>query len=308
MNMGRKVNIAAILLVLQVAPMLMWAQGPLWRQPRYEAASAVPRALLQPFGVDTMRISFDALSGTRMVRYVLVDVANNQPVGLAHVVNLNKRVGVVSSMKGQLVIPVSFGDSLYISALGYEPVRLLAFGLHTGDTVGHRIALQPKAYEIEAVEVVSLGPYSRFLKSVVRLNLPYTEQEKLQRRLLEYAKNAKPDKRAPLPTAGPPTDGGAGIAMNFGLDWTAKQNIKVTKARKREREQDAIYQKFNPEKVQQLTGLSGDSLLRFINHISLADEYLLETPEYEICVRILDSLRTFRAAPLAAPSSSGGQP
>ena len=296
---GRMCNmhVCWLVLVLALSPVFTRAQGPLWRQPQpSDAVSAVPQGLLQPFGVDTLRISFDALPGARMVRYVLVDAASGQPVPLAHVVNIDKRLGAVSTTRGHITMPVSFGDSLYISALGYEPLRMLAFGAHADDSVRHRIALQPKAYEIEAVEVVRLGTYSRFLKSVERLRLPYTEQEKLQQRLMEYARNAKVEKRAPLPTVGPPA-GTAAVTYNFGLDWIAKQGIKVNKARQREREQDIIYQKYNPDKVQRLTGLQGDSLRRFMDRMALDDRYLLETPEYEICVRILDSLRTFRAVP-----------
>lgn len=297
---GRMCNMVVcwLVMVLALSPVLTWAQGPLWRKPQPSGVmSAVPQGLLQPFGVDTLRISLDAQTGTRLVRYMLVDATSGQPVALAHVVNLGKHLGVVSSTRGYLTMPVSFGDSLYISALGYEPLRMLAFGAHADDSVRHRIALQPKAYEIEAVEVVRLGTYSRFLKSVERLNLPYTEQEKLQQRLMEYARNAKVEKRAPLPTAGPPGGGGAGITYNFGLDWIAEQRIKVNKARQREREQDIIYQKYNPTKVQRLTGLQGDSLRRFMDHMALTDSYLLATPEYEISVRVLDSLRTFRAMP-----------
>ena len=247
--------------------------------------------------MDTLRINFDEVRESRTVCYTVCDAINNQPVMLAHVVNRSKRIGTVSGTNGKVCLPVSFGDSLYISVIGYERKHVLAFGLAAADSAVNRIALQPVAYAIDEVKVYSPGSYDRFLKSVEHLKLPLTAQELMQRQLMDYIRKAPMEKRAPIPGSIKPPDGG--LNYTFGESWLMQQNRKVREARKHERDWELISRKYSPDKVQRLTGLTGDSLTKFIMHIDLPESYLKEATEYEIGVRVLDSLRTYRRKPEA---------
>lgn len=294
---------ACILILGLLLPALLTAQVGL-RAVDNRRADTLLTKLRMP--MDTLRINFDEVRESRTVCYTVCDAINNQPVMLAHVVNRSKRIGTVSGTNGKVCLPVSFGDSLYISVLGYERKHLLAFGLAAPDTAVNRIALQPVAYPIEEVRVFSPGSYDRFLRSVERLQLPLTAQEMLQRRLMEYIKKAPVVKRAPIP--GSIEQLSSGVMHTFGESWLMQQNRKVREARKYDRELELIARKYSPAMVQHLTGLQGDSLTRFIQHIDLPHAYLRDATEYDISVRILDSLRTFRRSPalistdtLAAP-------
>ena len=287
---------AYILILGLLLPMLLSAQVGL-RAVDSRRADTLLAKLRMP--MDTLRINFDEVRASQTVCYTVCDALSDQPIMLAHVVNRSKRIGSVSGSNGRVCIPVSFGDSLFISVLGYERKHVLAFGFAASDTSVNRIALKPVAYAIDEVKVFSPGSYDRFLRSVERLQLPLTAQELMQRRLMDFIRKSPKEKRAPIPGGIEQPQGG--LSHTFGESWLMQQNRKVREARKHEREQELISRKYSPAMVQRLTGLQGDSLTRFIQHINLSDSFLRDATEYDISVRILDSLRTYRRRPASTP-------
>lgn len=238
-----------------------------------------------PFA-DTVSIDFEELIRAKNINFRVLNSSTGEPVMLAHVLNLKRRVGVVSDMLGGFSIPVAFGDSLLITAIGYENRSVLCFGQFSADSLANFIALTPKTYKIEEVKVARFTTYERFIKSVVNLKLPKTEQELLTERISRYMKTI--ERRTGIANLPNATSG-----LAFGEDWFVKQKKKVDVAQKKERNRDLIYDKFSPGIVEMISGFKGDSLLKFIAYLDFKDDFLLRVTEYEIRIAIKNKLKTF---------------
>lgn len=237
---------------------------------------------------DTLQINFDEVASSKVVRFQLCNSLTSEPVVLAHIVNLRKRLGVISDMHGYFSMPISFGDSLQISAIGYHTKSMLCLGVFFSDSLYTTIALSPKSYPIEEVKITRLTTYERFLKSVLNLRLPKSEFEMQMDRIDRYMESVK--RRAGVMNLPQATSG-----VMFGKDWFVKQKEKLNVALVKERNSGEIFKKFSPGMVESISGLKGDSLLKFIGYLNFSDAYLLSITEYEIRVEILTKLKSFRA-------------
>lgn len=55
---------------------------------------------------------------------VVLNDADDKPVGNVHVVNLNQVIGTVTSEKGEFTIPAQVNDTLYFTYLGFKSIRV----------------------------------------------------------------------------------------------------------------------------------------------------------------------------------------
>ena len=80
---------------------------------------------------------------------------DNSPIPSVHVINLSQVVGVISDEKGKFEVPAKLNDTLYLSYLGYKPIKVRV----TNDLLkfkNSKIQLTELAY---ALEEVIVSPY-----------------------------------------------------------------------------------------------------------------------------------------------------
>lgn len=106
-----------------------------------------------------------AQGGLTKLRGVVVDSITAEPVMFANVVFVGTTQGTITSELGEFFIETRTpGDTLQISCVGYEPVRLL---VTRGGYRELRIALIPSEVSLEAVEVRAGEPYAnRIMRQV----------------------------------------------------------------------------------------------------------------------------------------------
>ena len=224
----------------------------------------------------------------QVLHFRIVDAATQQPVRLAHALNYQRGLGAISDRNGLLSIPMRFGDSLRVSAIGYHTLSVVHLGQLLPSPVSNTLAMRPRVYHIEEVKVLRFASYEHFLQAVINLQLPPTPQEQLQQRMQAYMMGLGRSMRlfnAPKATGG----------FNFGKSWLAKQQEKIDRAKVKEGLQRRIDQKYSPAMVAEMTGLSGDTLLHFIDSLHLTTAYLLETSEYDIRLLIKQQAERLRA-------------
>lgn len=223
----------------------------------------------------------------RNVNFRIVDSQTQEPVGLAHVINLTQSKGVISDLLGYLDLPVGIGDSIIITAIGYNSKEILSWGQFKSDTMFYAIALVPKVYEIKEVKISRFSTYDKFLREFANLKLPTNKEEqrliRLQRYFLGIVRGMDLQN---LP--------GVTSGASFGKDWYARQNEKLAELIEKERERRIIDQKYNPGLVQKLTGLKGDELYEFMGQISPESDFILKSSDYEIREKILKEFEAFK--------------
>ncbi len=221
------------------------------------------------------------------IHFQLVDAVNGAPVSLGHAVNTGLRKGIVADMLGYFSMPVAYGDTLIITAIGYHQMRIPSLGQFIADSLYYPIRLTPRSYEIREVRITRFGTYERFIREVATMDMPKSEQEKLQERLEEYiSKQITGMALANTPSA-------AGGFM-FGEDWFMKQKQKIEEKRVEEQKWDIIHRKFSARIVADLTGLEGVDVIRFMEYCNFTEGYLLLASEYEVRIRILNNFEAYK--------------
>ncbi len=221
------------------------------------------------------------------INFRVVDSQTQDPIGLAHIINLTRNVGVISDLLGYLNLPVGFGDSIVITAIGYNSKEIFSWGQFKSDTMFYSITLAPKIYEIKEVKISRFSTYEKFLKEFASLKLPKNKEEEQLLRLQGYfMRIVRGMDLQNLP--------GVTSGASFGKDWYARQNEKLAELIEKERERRIIDQKYNPGLVQKLTGLKGDELYEFMGQISPENDFILNSSDYEIREKILKEFENFK--------------
>lgn len=227
------------------------------------------------------------VDSAQTVNFVLTNAKNGKPVGLAHIINLNRQIGSISDMLGNFSISFAPGDSLKITAIGYKDRFVTWKNNYFNDSLFYSIELQPTVYQLEPVTVTRFSTYDRFLREVLRFK-PKMDKESLQlAKLQRYMSNTI---RSMGLISFPQTT----MGISFGKDWYVKQQEKLAEHLERERQRRIIERKYNPQLVSKLTGLTDKELIRFISFLQFSNSYILHATEYEIGERIKRSYSRYK--------------
>lgn len=221
------------------------------------------------------------------IHFQLVDATNGKPVSLGHIINTGIKKGIVADMLGFFTTSVSTGDTLIISALGYHQMRIPSWGQFTSDSLYYPIRLTPRSYQIREVQITRFGSYQRFIKEVTAMKLPKSEQEILQEKLEKYFREQISNMQLHNLPSG---QGG----FSFGRDWIAKQKVLIKGKVEEELRWDLMLKKFSADIVQELTGLSGNEAIRFMEYCGFTEGFLLLASDYEVQKRILDKFEDYK--------------
>lgn len=84
----------------------------------------------------------------------IISVNDKKPLQSAHVVNLNSVVGTITNIKGQFEIPAKANDTIFISYIGYQSIKLkITNDLLKGNEL--EIAIHEKIVNIDEVTIKS---------------------------------------------------------------------------------------------------------------------------------------------------------
>lgn len=219
--------------------------------------------------------------------FQVVDASNGKPVSLVHIINLGIQKGIIADMSGSFSAPIGKGDTLIISALGFHEMRI-PFGKQLPSSIElFTIRLTPRSYLIREVRITRFGSYQRFIREVTAMEVPKTDQEKLQERLEKYLQEqiTRMDIKN-LPSAQ------AGIV--WGTDWATKQKALIKEKDEELLRWDIISAKFSVSLIQRLTGLSGSDAIAFMEFCAFTEGFLLRASDYEIHQLILERFDVYK--------------
>ncbi len=94
-----------------------------------------------------LRISGTLIHGTSLL-----------PVPAAHIVNLNKQKGTISTQEGYFSMMVAINDTLHITALGFADLYLPVTEELISTTRNLRVELHPVVYELAEINLTPNGP------------------------------------------------------------------------------------------------------------------------------------------------------
>lgn len=225
---------------------------------------------------------------------LIVNEEDAKEIPNVHIRNINSGKGTISDLAGEFLILVKPEDTLIFTAVGYEDYFFtLTDAEITSDSYALKIVLNPSTLELSPVSIFAFKSESAFKNDILNFKIENSKKEIL------------------IPGAFYGTPEPAKTELYFadmGFKCDGCLTALVDKFRRRGNEQEKlneqknlttrqqeIYKKYNPEIVNQITGLTGDNLLDFLGFCELKDDFVLEANEYEIFVAVNNCFKSFLA-------------
>ncbi|MBN1952467.1 MAG: carboxypeptidase-like regulatory domain-containing protein [Bacteroidales bacterium] len=222
-----------------------------------------------------------------MIDGIIYDDSTGQALPYVQVYNESKRAGYLSNKEGEFRMQADIGDTLVFSAMGYLGKVDMVGDLNMDSPMVVR--LMPRFYEIAAVSVTHFGTYEEFKRSVIALELPQTETQRLRNHLFAYSHKdlgsalaEEEVRRALSPEPGKPL-GGLSVPI---LSREDKQRIHLTEVIEKEKRQHQIDLKYNREIIKKVTHLPDEEIIDFMGFCNFSDAFLLNASDYDIVVMI----------------------
>ena len=206
------------------------------------------------------------------------------PVALAHVINLKKKCGVIADTTGYFEIWVMPGDTLNISAIGFDFLELPVPVKYKDTTID--IYLQNRYYEIPEVSITYLGTYKDFEYKVLNLELPGTGINGQVEKLFKHVD------LPPLVMGSAITGPASLIYVLFSKE--AKAIKKYLELSEEGVVKDKVRVRYNEYIVKNLTGLVGVEAFEFMKFCNFQDKYILSIDDYNLYSEIYLRFKAFK--------------
>lgn len=198
----------------------------------------------------------------------VIDIRNNEKVAFAHVQNINNKKITTCTEDGYFKIRANIGDTLVISAIGFEWEKKIIKGYEF-------ITIETRSfyYNIDEVVIRKRVSDEQFISDII--NMSPVESNEIQITgipdLKEYTfQNLSVVKRGAI------TD----IYNKFNKH--AKSDAKAIALTKISYKTQIIVHKFNREIVNELTNLKDEALTKFIAYCNYSDDFLYQIAELEL--------------------------
>ncbi len=223
-------------------------------------------------------ISVGDVNPTLIQGYV-VNARDTVPVYGAHIVNRNRNSIVNSSNTGSFAIQAIPGDSIFITAVGFELERF-AFN---GENDLLLIFLSPKRYSVGEVKVYPFPSPQHLKAAMLNLDLPN-----------EYVEVEPPPRVKRTEVLSAP-EGGFGFGISGPItalyNWLSKEG-KNRRELKRvmdlEEYREALAQQYSDELVLSVTGLPEELIPEFLDFCEESDDFKQSVVDQEIVSGLTD--------------------
>lgn len=214
----------------------------------------------------------------------ILSYPENNPVAFAHIINYTRKWGVVSDTTGYFGIWGKAGDTLNISAIGFQ--YLDRFCLSKNHDSLLTIHLQHRAYEIPEASISYLGTYQQFEQKVIHLDLPKIEFNPQVEGIFKHVE------RAPL--VGKPQISSPASLIYVLFSKEVKEMNKYLELEEKSETEHKVYEKLNEHIVQNITGLDLIESRKFIKYCNFKDIYIINTPNYTLYSKILEKYKEYK--------------
>jgi len=218
---------------------------------------------------------------TGPLRGKIIDEVTGKSVEYGVVLNYSRHITMYSSATGEFYVPANTGDTLVLSAIGYYYKKIIVSDSLLAASRPVTLIVSPRAFEIGEAKIVALGTYDQFRRDFVSLDKPKTQAERLADRLADWSQKAGEEGYQKY-QQNRQRDGITIVSIPI-RSRDEKERIALAKIMKTEKVRDRIYQKFNPEIVKEVTGMTEDQeIVEFMVFCDFADQYVLDVNQYTL--------------------------
>jgi hypothetical protein len=207
----------------------------------------------------------------------IINLKNNKPVGYATIVNLKKGNAALSDSLGYFHISMQKSDEIKITALGFER-KFINFKDSAFEKLKvYNIYLEEKTYNIDKINIYE-ARWKEFEYEFANIDIKNNDT---QEKILNWFQSIISTQELALITSA----AAIGIPINYVTD-KEKQRIKVKEMETADSYQEIIKSKFNEKVVYEITGLTKQNAIDFIQFCDFSDEFILESNEYDLVTEI----------------------
>lgn len=215
------------------------------------------------------------------VRGRLVDNKGNG-VQFAHLINLKKSTGTISDTAGRFRILMIESDTIKITCLGFEDA---GFALTENNILPESnvvtisdIALTPKIYELGTVNVFQERWNSFLYDYAHREEISNADNRSVEK---WFNKIINPEVVRQISQAA-----STGITFTNPNRKRIKADKQIRQFEYQEEMSRIANERYNPQVVSQITGISEEEAEKFIRHCRLSREYILQKNDYDLYIII----------------------
>lgn len=225
---------------------------------------------------------------------IVIADSTEDKIPFAHIFNESQRRGFIANENGAFQISVNPGDTLIVSALGYYPRVVFLSEANREREIA--VKLTPQVYEIGEVSVSAFRDYADFKRKFLALELPNTPTDRLKNNLTLIAR--KEAKQADYERQVKEILEQPGIKLfSTSVPIYSREERQLqhfAKVLEKEGRQRVIDKKFNRDIIYEITHLSQDEITEFMGFCNFSEEYLFETPQYDILVKIEEKFKEYK--------------
>jgi len=214
----------------------------------------------------------------------IIRKGNNYPIALAHIINIDRHRGVVADTLGYFNIWIRPGDTLNISALGFDYFDYGINGFIKDSLV--TIELQARSYEIPEASISYLGTYKQFEYKVVNLELPDIG---INDQFEKIFKHVEPPPLVVAPRVTSP------VSLIYSLFSKDANDIKkYLKLEEEGKVKDKVYKRYNEHIIRNITGFDREEAFKFMKFCNFQDKYILSIDDYNLYSEIYFRLEAYK--------------
>jgi len=216
----------------------------------------------------------------------LVNVKTAEAIPFAHIFFPLKQMIVTSDEFGYFEYPIQKQDSLYISSIGFEELKLSIEYMLLDSSI-NMIYLTPKVYMLDEIIITQYPTYEAFVKAII--NPVFTEDEKkiirAQKRMDAVDLSRK---------SGSGGVGGPITAIYNLFSKEAKYARKYQNLKEEDTNKALFNKKVNAAVIENLTGLTDSlTIMQFIRYCNFSNNFLDNSSEYELYSFIMQKYKAF---------------
>lgn len=210
---------------------------------------------------------------------------DSSTIGFVHIINLTTKHGVISDFNGKFSFTISSTDTIKISVLGYESVKII------GSYVPKTIYLSPKNYELDEFTVIPYKNYNEFKEAFINLVLADSSLRinssifMFDDDLFLYRNNDR---------FGIVIEGGISKLYEY-FSKHGKSKIRYEELLARDRYKSYLATKYNNLVVTKTTGLTDQAEVeKFMKYCKLSDSFIAHSNDYEIIKKVQDCFKEYK--------------
>lgn len=227
------------------------------------------------------------------LRGKIVDEQTGRSVEYGIILNYSRHITLYSSATGEFFLRASPGDTLVLSAIGYYYRKVIVSDSLLTASMPVTFNISPRAFEIGEAKIVPLGTYSQFRQDFVNLDKPKTKAEQLRDQIADWSQKAAAEGYEKY-QQNRIHDGVTLLTVPI-RTRDEKERIKLAKIMESENLRNRIYEKFNPEVVKKVTGMTEDhEIIEFMVFCDFSDQYVLDVNQYTLMEQIALRYELFR--------------